>query len=209
MRADGWIYDAYSEQNQITLWLRTDQGQTIRLTDSYQAELYATPKNHAASELAELIAGHPLVESTSTCLRYSKISDETESEIVRITTEPSNLTRIIHDLDSAGLCTLYNTDLSPIQRYFFTRNLAAFGKFQVECEEELAIKQIRFVEDDTPPQLCFTQLELTAGVDGIDALFDSRNQILALHANSNLDYMPHSANMANQSVTPHGPYLAR
>ena len=174
-----------------------------------RTELYATPKSHAASELSELIVSHPLVESTSTCLQHSKITDETESEIVRIITDPSNLTRTIHDLDSAGLWTLYNTDLSPTQRYFFTRNLTAFGKFQVEYEEELAIKQIRFVEDDTPPQLHFTQLELTADVDGFNAPFDSRTQILALPRELDLDYTLRSASMANQLVTLHGPYLAR
>ena len=74
MRVNGSIYDAYMENGQLTLWLKTGNG-ILRLHDQFPAEFYATPRKRSPNELAEIISSHPLVESTAICQRYLKITD--------------------------------------------------------------------------------------------------------------------------------------
>lgn len=75
MKVDGWIYDAYQEQDQIVVWVSTAAGCTIKFTDSFLVEVCASPKRHTAVELAQIISDHPLVESASTCSRYKKTEE--------------------------------------------------------------------------------------------------------------------------------------
>jgi hypothetical protein len=64
MKATGWIYDAYQEGDEITLWMRTDDGPSVEFTDSFLVEFYAVPKRKdvPAEALAQIGSDHPLVE---------------------------------------------------------------------------------------------------------------------------------------------------
>ena len=100
MKASGWIYDAYPEGDQIILWMKTDDGRVLTLTDSYLAEFYASPKEQqSVGQLAEAISGHPLVETASVCTRYIRINDQERSEVVQVAVRPAKLRRVVCDLD--------------------------------------------------------------------------------------------------------------
>jgi hypothetical protein len=75
MKINGWIYDAYSDNNQLTLWIKT-QDRTLQLHDLFPIEIYATPRKRSLNELSEIISNHLLVESTTICLRYLRINDK-------------------------------------------------------------------------------------------------------------------------------------
>jgi hypothetical protein len=124
MKATGWVYDAYAEGDQIALWMRTDDGQVLKLTDSFPAEFYAASKKQlSAAQLATVIADHPLVESARVCMRHLQITDRAKSEVVQVTVRPTGLRKLVYDLETVGACILYNIDLHPVQRYFLSRDL--------------------------------------------------------------------------------------
>jgi hypothetical protein len=114
MKTDGWIYDIYQKDDDIIFWMKTVDGLVLKLTDSFLAKFYATPKSHqSASELAELISGHPLVESSHICMRYIRITECERSEAVEVAVRPTRLRKVVYDLETAGICRLYDVDLHP------------------------------------------------------------------------------------------------
>jgi hypothetical protein len=181
MNISGWIYDAYLEDDQIILWMRTDDGQVLKLTDSFSAELYAAPSNNlSASRLAEIITEHPLVESASTCMRYVQITDLTRSEVVRVTVGQAGLKKLVYDLEAFGGCTLYNVDLHPVQRYFLSRDLIDFGKCAVTCNEDHRVRELALTEPDSAPQIEATTINLDSEETMTKKRLDPRFQIIAI-----------------------------
>jgi hypothetical protein len=150
MKINGWIYDAYTENSQLTFWMKT-QDKTLQLHDQFPVEIYATPRKCSLNELFEIISNHPLVESTTTCLRYVKINDEEKSEVIKILAKPQQYRKLILDLQSSGICNLYNTELTPVQRYFFNKSFMNFDRVGIEYDDKFRIIQIN--EEDYPTAL--------------------------------------------------------
>jgi hypothetical protein len=182
MNATGWVYDAYPTGDQIVVWMKTDDERVLKLTDSYLSEFYATPRmQQSADELAEVISTHPLAETASICMRILRISDREKSEAVRVTTRPTGLRKLVSDIEATGLCTLYNIDLNPVQRYFVSKGLAAIGKFTVNTYGDCEVKEIRLEDTDDRPPICAEEIDLDReGTVSRERLDDSKFQIIAV-----------------------------
>ena len=152
MKADGCIYDAYTENGQLTLWLKTRSG-ILQLHDQFSAEFYANPRRRSLNELAEIISYHPLVESTIICSAYLRITDKDKSDVIQVTAKPQQYRKLIWDLQSSDLCSLYNTDLNPVQRYFFSRHFENFGDVHVEYDDQFRISALSEGDDSGTPDL--------------------------------------------------------
>ena len=181
MRATGWIYDAYQEDNKITLWMKTSDLRRLKLSDSYAAEFYAAPKDGNAEALATLISDHPLVESASVCLRYQEIKDDRRSETVRIIVKPARLRKVVWDLESAGIRRLYNVNLHPVQRYFFKPQLEWLGRFIVDFDDDFTVESINADHDATEPPLHAKEIDFTSDEESLKAtILDSDFEILTI-----------------------------
>ena len=177
---NGCIYDAYTENGQLTLYLRTNQN-VIRLHDQFPVEFYATSPKRNPNELAEIISSHPLVESATISSAYLKITDKHKSTVVRVTGNPQQYRKLICDLQSSNLCTLYNTDLSPIQRYFFSKRFRNFADASVEYDDQFRIVMLNEGDDSATPYLDVLKLEPGIRKDElISKLAGSEFQILVV-----------------------------
>ena len=152
MKTNGCIYDAYTENGQLILWLKTKDG-VLQLHDQFPVEFYAIPRKRSLNELAEIISNHPLVESTAICSRYLKITDKDKSEVVQVNAKPQQYRKLIWDLQSSDLCTLYNTDLTPVQRYFFSKHVRNFSDFHVEHNDHFEVTETSEGNESTIPNL--------------------------------------------------------
>lgn len=152
MKANGCIYDAYTENGQLTLWLKT-RSEILELHDQFPAEFYATPRKRNLNELAEIISSHPLVESTTITSAYLKITDKAKSDVVQVTAKPQQYRKLIWDLQSSDLCTLYNDDLSPVQRYFFSKRFGDFSQAHVEYDDQFRIVTLNEGGESGTPNL--------------------------------------------------------
>ena len=55
--AIGWLLDVTVEQNAATMWVKTTQGDLLRLTDKYQPCFYILPRNEqAGTELFHILS---------------------------------------------------------------------------------------------------------------------------------------------------------
>ena len=43
-KSTGWILDVYIEDNEAVLWIKTEEGQVLRLIDNYEPVFYIQPK---------------------------------------------------------------------------------------------------------------------------------------------------------------------
>ena len=60
--AVGWLLDVTVEQNFATLWIKTVEGSSIRLTDKYQPNLYVLPINErTGQDLFHTLAQQPKI----------------------------------------------------------------------------------------------------------------------------------------------------
>jgi hypothetical protein len=58
----GWVLDAYFEYGQPILWIKTDQGNALRLVGSYDPSFFLLPKTEmAGSELIRILSDMELV----------------------------------------------------------------------------------------------------------------------------------------------------
>jgi hypothetical protein len=181
MNATGWIYDAYPESDQITLWFKTDNEQVLNLTDSFPVEFYAAAKKKlSAVQLAVIVADHPLVESASVCMRYLQITDRAKSEVVQVTVRPTVLRKLVYDLEAVEACTLYNIDLHPVQRYFLSRDLDNIGRYVIDYGEDHRVRQITLEDcEDTPPiEATLIKLDSDESMTK-QQIEDTRSQIVA------------------------------
>ena len=180
MKKDGWIYDAYPEDGKLTLWIKAKDS-VLQLHDNFTVEIYATPKKRSVSELAEIIASHPLVISTSICSRYQRLTDSKKSEVIQIVAKPDNYRKLIWDLKSVDICTLYNTDISPIQRYFFSKPFDIFGKVNVEYDDNFNVIQLDMVHDSSTPNLAVLEIKLEEGLENTKKqVSDAQFQVLVV-----------------------------
>ena len=73
--AIGWLLDVTVERNAATMWVKTTQGDLLRLTDKYQPCFYILPRNEQAG--TELF--HILSQQTKTRVEWhSKHSKHTD-----------------------------------------------------------------------------------------------------------------------------------
>ena len=181
MKTDGWIYDAYLESDNLTFWLKTVDNRTLKLTDTFPIELYAHPKKRSVEELASIIAEHPLANSTSVCSRYLEICNTTRTEVVQIIAQPSRFRKLILDLEATGICVLYNTDLNPVQRYFFDKEFQIYNKFTVEYDEEdYRITSLRQHEEETTPQLTVLKISFDHSEPFQKSVLDSNFELISI-----------------------------
>ena len=121
------------------------------------------------------------MESATSCLRYRQIKDDRKSEVVRVLVKPTKLKKVTWDFEKAGIRTLYNVDLHPVQRYFFSRRLEWLGRFVIDFENDLAVKSICAVEDETTPSLRVKEPDLSTDEQDLRAtLLEADYEILAV-----------------------------
>jgi hypothetical protein len=182
MKATGWIYDAYPESDEITLWIKTDNRQVLKLKESFPIEFYAAPRKQlSAAQLAMTIGDHPLVESALVCMRHLQITDRAKSEVVQVTVRPTAFGKLVFDLEAVEACTLYNIDLHPVQRYLLTRDLDNIGRYVIDYGEDHRVREITFEDCEKTPPIEATLIKLDSEESMTrQQIEDARFQIVAV-----------------------------
>src|SRR5215469_10891399 len=131
--AIGWLLDVTVERNAATLWIKLKQGGILRLVDEYQPSLYILPRNEQAG--TELF--HVLSQQHKTRVEWqSKHTDIDHDGYERLlcvylesTYYHNTLVRRLQN--DPRVAQLFNTDLSYIQQYSFTRKFEPTSKVKV------------------------------------------------------------------------------
>ncbi len=139
---NGWILDVYIENNEVILWIKTDEGQILRLIDDYEPEFYIQPKTEqSGTEILQILQDLELVKEVKWDLKLIDINSTIKEKLIYIRCYSIHhynllLKTLQHETFQYRIWYLFNTKLSHIQRYLFTQIcVRSMSKVQVEFED--------------------------------------------------------------------------
>ena len=165
-RCTGWLLDVYIEDDQAVLWIKTEDGNTLKLIDDYEPCFYIEPKSEKdGMELFEVLRDMELVKELRWEHRFTDISGNISKKLIRVGTylihHYNLLLKVLqHDILRQRIRHLYNTSLSHLQRYLFTRL-----KIQVTCKvsieyEDRKLRSIKRINDEEKIELPFSVMQV-------------------------------------------------
>ena len=120
----GWLLDVSIDNNHVILWIKTEEGQTVKLRDSYHPGFYILPRNESdASRLIQILSSE---EEISGSWEYQRTNLFDSNEQTRLIHVKLRSLRYYQSLLKKLECDckvkqLYNTDLLHVQQYLFSK----------------------------------------------------------------------------------------
>jgi len=154
-RSSGWILDVSVEQNRSNIWIKTTQGSILKLTDTYQPNFYILPKDeNAGAALVQILTQESMVRNVEWDYKFTDLFDAHSHGLKRlISVYPESI--LSHNIlvkrleNDTRVARLFNTDLSHIQRYLFSKlRIEPTSKVEVEYEDDNAkLRRITAIND--------------------------------------------------------------
>jgi DNA polymerase elongation subunit (family B) len=162
--AIGWLLDVTVEQNATILWIKTTRGGILRLADKYQPSFYILAKNERGG--AELF--HVLSQQPKTRVEWQRkltdIFDADRHEMLLCVYLESTYyynTLVKRLQNDPRVARLFNTELSHVQQYLFTRlKVEPTSKVEVQYDNERLISLTKIDELDVPPPFTVLYFEV-------------------------------------------------
>jgi DNA polymerase-2 len=163
--AIGWLLDVTVERNAANLWIKLKVGGVLRLADKYQPNFYILPKNE--QEGAELF--HVLSQQPKTRVEWQRkhtdIDHNGYEKLLRVYLESTYYynTLVKRLQNDPRVAQLFNTELSFVQQYLFTRlKVEPTSKVQVEYSNERLISLTKIDELDVRPPFTVLYFEVVS-----------------------------------------------
>ena len=151
MKLTGWFLDAYIWGDKAILWLKTEEGKTVKLVDSYTPDFYVKLRDGTVlEETATTIGEHPQILDACIEWKYLTVTERRKTELIHITVDSAqSFKNVLKDLGQLGnIAEWFNIDILHIQRYFFKKNFAPTQKLKVEFDPDGTLKRVAVLEDD-------------------------------------------------------------
>ncbi len=157
----GWLFDAYSLDDKIILWIKNNQ-KLYRIERQWRPSLYVASNNKSKLERLETNTTiKPFVKKFQRTNKIEQVSDLKKSQVLQITIKKSSdlirLARNIEKLETFGVYKLYNVDIPPEQTYLYENNLYPLGKYQIKNN---TWKELSNIEETDYPLPKFTKIKL-------------------------------------------------
>ncbi len=178
----GWIFDVYpSNVGEMAVWIISENGQRIRLTDKFQPQIYVSGKKEDVEKLVGCIYSNPDIANWNFVYKFAQPTDAEKSRVLEITLKDcrrvSSLTNQILKIGDYLRLEVHNCDLRGDRTYFFTHDLFPLAFLEVETSKSgLKYSLMDSVEriDYVIPPLRIMQLKIEIAKEGkIASLQDS------------------------------------
>jgi DNA polymerase elongation subunit (family B) len=177
----GWILDVYVEQNRAIIWIKTIEGNVLKLLDRYYPNFYMLPKDEfAGGALFQILSQDPIVEKVEWVQKFTDLFDTANHGLRRlISINTKSLNTIIKRLDKdTRVAQLFDTDLSPVQQYLFkTLKIEPNSKVEVEYDDNtFELIDITNIEENkcAPPPFSILYFDILQNLEN--------NQIIQIKA---------------------------
>jgi DNA polymerase-2 len=150
----GWLFDVYPLKDKMVFWIKTSNGNCIRLEDDWTHSIYIAADNRRDLEyLVANVAIQRYINDYDFVQRLERITDHEKSEVLKLTLADSKkavaLGNVIEDIDYYDKFRLYNVDVLPPQAYFYEHDLFPLAKCRVEVKGNGSSSRLLWkVEDD-------------------------------------------------------------
>ena len=173
MRLEGWLLDVRFRDDQTLLWLKVGD-RRVQVKDRYNMDFFVSPDKVSHEKLVYLFDEHDHIVNIEKTMRFLSIDSSEKSQVLKISVDSiahyRNLVRLVSQYGD-----VFDTGLSPSQRYLADRRLIPLGKLVVDVNEQDVITSIEALpiglKVEPPPfkVLCF-ELGLENGVLNIMTL---------------------------------------
>ena len=138
----GWLLDVSVGQNRVTIWIKTSEGTILKLTDNYQHTFYVLPKDeYAGADLFQILSQQSIVKKVQWGEKLTDLFDcdrHGMKKLICVYTESKLYqTTLLKALEKdPRVLQLFNTDLSHVQQYLFTKlKIEPTSKVELQCLE--------------------------------------------------------------------------
>ncbi|MEM2029306.1 MAG: 3'-5' exonuclease, partial [Candidatus Bathyarchaeia archaeon] len=148
-RARGWLLDAYIAGSEAVLWIKTEDGKSVRLTDRYRPSFYIELKEDVDLEgLTVALTTHPNIAGIKCEWKYTSLTSE-KRKVLRIDVDSTkSYRRVLKDLSEiSGIQAFYNIDLPHIQWYLFWKDLPPTGAIDFSYNERNELICFEILDD--------------------------------------------------------------
>jgi len=133
----GWVFDVYpSNIGEMAVWIISENGQRIRLTDKFQPKIYVSGKKEDQEKLVGKIYSNPDIANWNFVYKFVNPTDSEKSRVLEITLKDcrkvSSLTNQILKIGDYMRLEVHNCDLRGDRTYFFTHDLFPLAFLEVE-----------------------------------------------------------------------------
>jgi DNA polymerase elongation subunit (family B) len=167
MRLEGWLLDVRFRDDQALLWLKVGD-RRVQVKDRYNMDFFVSPYKVSHEKLVYLFDEHDHIVNIEKAMRFLSIDSSEKSQVLKISVDSiahyRNLVRLVSRYGG-----VFDTGLSPSQRYLADRRLIPLGKLVVDVNEQDVITSMKALpiglKVEPPPfkVLCF-ELGLENGV---------------------------------------------
>lgn len=177
----GWFFDVYpSGFGKVTVWVISETGERIRLTDTYQPCLYVSCVNQEDLErLAIQLCSNQKIASVNYVYKYASPIDNVKSRVLEIKLKDCRqirpLTQEILRMGDYLRYELHNCDIQNDRAYLFSHDLFPMAFLEVEISKSgLAYTLLDSVEsiDYIIPQVRKLRLEVDVNKKGYVPSFE-------------------------------------
>ena len=165
-KGTGWILDVYIEDNEAVLWVKTEQGQVLKLFDEYEPIFYIQPKNDkSGTEVLKILQDLELVKEIRWDYKLVDINSNIKEKLLYVHCYLIHhynllLKALQHETLQQRINQLFNTKLSHIQRYLFTQlRIPTTAKVQIEHEDGRLVS-ISTANDNEDLRVPFSTMEI-------------------------------------------------
>ncbi len=136
----GWILDAYpSDYGKIAVWIITESGERIKLTDNYQPKIYVSAKQDKIERLVSQLYNNRIISSWKFAYKYAQPTDAEKSRVLELTLKDcrktQSLTLNILRMGDYLRYEIHNCDLKGDHAYFFSHDIFPLALVEVKKEE--------------------------------------------------------------------------
>jgi DNA polymerase elongation subunit (family B) len=163
----GWLLDVSVEQNRASIWIKTSEGIILKLIDNYQPNFYVLPKDeNTGADLFQILSQQSIVKKAEWEYKFTDLFDYDRHGMKKlICIYPEFMIHhetLLKTLEKdPRVVKLFNTDLSHIQQYLFTKlKIEPTSKVEVQYNknDSRLIKISKINEDLVAPPPPFSIL---------------------------------------------------
>jgi DNA polymerase-2 len=182
----GWLLDVYpSDFGKVTVWIISENGERIKLTDAFQPCIYISGKQEDIEGLISKLCNNQKIVSWRFVQKYVQATDNEKSRVLELTVKDArqirSLTLEILRLGDYLRYELHNCDIQSDRSYLFSHDLFPLAFLEVQTGKAgLTYALLDSVErtDYVVPQLRILKLEVEVDKTGVVPVFD--DEVLAI-----------------------------
>ena len=136
----GWVLDAYpAGEGEVAVWIITETGQRIRLTDRFQPEIYVSSKTEPIEPLISRLYKNTDIAKWRFTEKYAQPTDSQKSKVLELSLKDcrktQTLTNAILKLGDFMRYQVHNCDLRGDRAYFFAHDIFPLALVEVKTDK--------------------------------------------------------------------------